>query len=70
MKRMPSYFISHGGGSWPWIDEMRAGFAPLEASLAAIPSELPERPRAILMVSGHWEAREVRVMHGAQPPMV
>ena len=70
MPRMPSYFISHGGGPWPWIDEMRAGFAPLEASLAAIPSELPERPKAILMVSGHWEAREVRVMQGAQPPMV
>lgn len=49
---------------------MRAAFAPLEKSLAAIPSELPEPPKAVLMVSGHWEAREVRVMHGAPPPMV
>lgn len=70
MTRMPSYFISHGGGPWPWIDDMRAAFAPLEASLAAIPEALPEQPRAILMVSGHWEAREARVMHAERPPMV
>jgi aromatic ring-opening dioxygenase catalytic subunit (LigB family) len=70
MTRQPTYFISHGGGPWPWIDDMRAAFAPLEASLAAIPSELPEPPKAVLMISGHWEAREVRVMHAARPPMV
>ena len=70
MTRQPSYFISHGGGPWPWIDDMRAAFAPLEKSLAAIPSQLPEPPKAILMISGHWEAREVRVMHAARPPMV
>jgi len=70
MARQPSYFISHGGGPWPWIDDMRAAFAPLEASLAALPGELPEPPAAILMISGHWEAREVRVMHGARPPMI
>lgn len=68
--RQPSYFISHGGGPWPWIDTMRAALAPLEQSLAGLPSELPEPPSAILMVSGHWEAPEVRVMHAAQPPML
>lgn len=70
MTRQPTYFISHGGGPWPWIDQMRAELAPLEKSLAAIPSELPEPPKAIVMISGHWEAREVRVMHAAHPPMV
>ena len=68
--RQPSYFISHGGGPWPWIDDMRAALAPLEQSLAALPSELPEPPKAVLMISGHWEAGEVRVMHSARPPMV
>lgn len=70
MTRQPTYFISHGGGPWPWIDDMRKAFGTLEASLAAMPSELPEPPKAVLMISGHWEAREVRVMHSAQPPMV
>ena len=68
--RQPTYFISHGGGPWPWIDDMRKALAPLEKSLAAMPGELPEPPKAVLMVSGHWEAREVRVQHGARPPMV
>jgi aromatic ring-opening dioxygenase catalytic subunit (LigB family) len=70
MTRQPTFFISHGGGPWPWIDDMRAAFAPLERSLAAIPSQLPAPPKAVLMISGHWEAREVRVMHSARPPMV
>ena len=68
--RQPSYFISHGGGPWPWIETMRPALAPLEESLAAIPGDLPEPPAAILMISGHWEAREVRVMHSARPPML
>lgn len=70
MTRMPTYFISHGGGPWPWIPQMRAGFAPLETALANMPKELPEAPKAILMVSGHWETDEARVMHSARPPMV
>ncbi len=70
MTLMPSYFISHGGGPWPWIPDMRAALAPLEQALADIPAQLPEPPKAILMISGHWEANEVRVMHAAKPPMV
>ena len=68
--RMPTYFISHGGGPWPWIPQMRAGFAALEQALARMPQELPERPKAILMVSGHWETEGVSIMHAARPPMV
>ncbi|WP_368344899.1 class III extradiol ring-cleavage dioxygenase [Pelagovum sp. HNIBRBA483] len=70
MTRMPTYFISHGGGPWPWIPSMRSELAPLEQSLSAIPSELPERPKAILMVSGHWEGADYAVMHAPKPPMV
>lgn len=70
MTRMPTYFISHGGGPWPWMEDMRKGFAALEKSLAAMPGELPETPKAILMISGHWEADKARVMHAANPPMV
>jgi aromatic ring-opening dioxygenase catalytic subunit (LigB family) len=70
MARMPTYFISHGGGPWPWIPQMRQELAPLEQSLAAIPSELPEKPKAILMISGHWEGPDYAVMHSPAPPMV
>ena len=32
MTRMPTYFISHGGGPWPWMPDWRAMFKNLEAS--------------------------------------
>ena len=67
-KRQPTFFISHGGGPWPWLPEMRQKLATLEASLADIPNQLPEPPRAILMISGHWEGPDFAVMASATPP--
>lgn len=67
---MPSFFISHGGGPWPWIPDMRAEFAPLEASFKAMRADLREPPRAVLMISGHWETEGFAVMTAPKPPMV
>ncbi|MEP2532977.1 class III extradiol ring-cleavage dioxygenase [Shimia sp.] len=68
--RMPTYFISHGGGPWPWIPEMAAEFAPLAESLAHMPFEVGRTPRAIVMISGHWETDAFAVMSSPRPPMV
>lgn len=68
--RLPTYFISHGGGPWPYIPDMRARMQVLEASLIDIPRQIDTVPRAILMVSGHWEAPEFSVMGNAHPTMV
>jgi aromatic ring-opening dioxygenase catalytic subunit (LigB family) len=68
--RYPTYFISHGGGPWPWLPNMRAMFVNLEASLKAMVAQWATPPRAILMISGHWEAEDVAIMAGAAPPMV
>jgi aromatic ring-opening dioxygenase catalytic subunit (LigB family) len=38
--------------------------------LKALPASLPERPRAILIVSGHWETSGVALTGGAHPPLV
>lgn len=70
MARMPTYFISHGGGPWPWLPDMRRKLATLEQSLARMPEELGEVPRAILMISGHWETEDFAVMSAAHPGMV
>ncbi len=70
MARMPTYFISHGGGPWPWMPDWRAMFANLEASFVQMVQDLPERPKAILMISGHWEDDAFAVMTSANPPMV
>jgi len=68
---LPTYFISHGGGPWPWLTaEMPGVYDKLAASLRATARELGATPRAVLAVSGHWEEDEFTVMSGAEPPMV
>ncbi|MEZ5311943.1 MAG: class III extradiol ring-cleavage dioxygenase [Microthrixaceae bacterium] len=68
---LPTYFISHGGGPWPWIkDQMPGDWSKLEESLRRIPLELGATPRALLVVSGHWEESEFTVQTNPKPPML
>ena len=69
--RLPTYFISHGGGPWPWIkDQMPGDMSVLERSLQDIPRELGVTPRAVLVVSGHWETPRFTVQSSPRPPML
>lgn len=69
-RRLPTYFVSHGGGPWPWMkDQLPGNWAPLEESLRAFPRELGTVPRAVLAVSAHWEEPEFTVQTHANPPM-
>lgn len=71
MTRLPTFFISHGGGPWPWLEgEFRRQFDRLERSLADIAASLGQKPRAVLAVSGHWEEDLFTVMSGERPGMV
>ncbi|RZI85960.1 MAG: dioxygenase [Rubrivivax sp.] len=72
-KALPTYFISHGGGPWPSMkDQLKGAYDQLEASLQAVPGQLGTNapPRAVLVISGHWEEDEFTVMASPQPPMV
>ena len=41
---LPTYFISHGGGPWPWMKkEMGNAYAHLEAALADMPRQIGKR---------------------------
>lgn len=67
----PVYFISHGGGPWPWMPQLRKPYAALSAALSAIPASLPKPPDAILMVSAHWVTQgEVRIASNPYPGMI
>lgn len=70
MPKLPTYFISHGGGPWPWLPNMRQMLASLEVSLARMPAEIGTTPKAILMISGHWEEDDFAVMSSANPGML
>ena len=71
MNRLPTYFISHGGGPWPWMAEQtRGAYDELGAALAAMPKDVGVAPRAMLMVSAHWEEPAFTVMTNPSPPML
>ncbi len=67
--KFPTLFISHGGGPWPFVDGMREMFARTAREFAALPARLPQRPKAVLVITGHWEAAEFSVSTSEHPPM-
>ena len=70
-RTLPTFFVSHGGGPWPWMkNETGPLYAELERSLRAMPAQIGERPKAVLMVSAHWEAPEFTLMTNPAPGML
>lgn len=69
--RLPTYFLSHGGGPWPYMEAaMRRRFDRLEASLLALPADWGQAVRGVLVVSGHWETEAFAVSSAERPGMV
>jgi aromatic ring-opening dioxygenase catalytic subunit (LigB family) len=68
--RLPTLFLSHGGGPWPFMRDRLDDFAGTFAYFQKLPSTLPEQPKAILSVSGHWEEPHFTVATSERPPMV
>ena len=73
-KRMPTIYLPHGGGPWPWMDlrfmVTDAEKRGLTDYLEGLAGQLPRRPRAMVVVSAHWEAPVPTVMTSARPPML
>jgi aromatic ring-opening dioxygenase catalytic subunit (LigB family) len=71
LMRMPSYFLSHGGGPWPYMTgHFRDLFRSLEQSLTELPGQLPRVPKALLVVTAHWEEKTLAISCSAQPGML
>lgn len=68
--KLPTYFISHGGGPWPYMKEMGPLMARLKDSLEAMVREQGTRPKAVLVISGHWEERVFTVSSSPAPGMI
>jgi aromatic ring-opening dioxygenase catalytic subunit (LigB family) len=73
MSRMPVVFVPHGGGPWPFV-ELRFGTPAEKETLAAYLRSIrdlpPEPPKALLVISAHWEERIPTVSTSSQPPML
>ena len=72
MAPMPTLFVPHGGGPWPWMESMGpAGMMDgLRQFFVRLLHNLPRRPTAILVVSAHWECPVPTVMAAKKPPML
>ena len=70
MTTQPTLYIPHGGGPCFFMDDPQGMWTGLEAYLRGIPGSLPERPKAILVVSGHWETRGFGFTGAERPPLL
>lgn len=64
---MPVVFVPHGGGPMPLLGD--ANHRELSHFLGGLAAELP-KPRALLVVTAHWEERVVSVSSGESPAML
>jgi aromatic ring-opening dioxygenase catalytic subunit (LigB family) len=72
-QRLPTLFIPHGGGPWPF---MEVAFGPADTwdgladYLRGLDSALGRRPQAVLVTSSHWETPQPTVSVSERPPML
>jgi len=68
---LPSVYLPHGGGPAFFMDGgMGDMFRPMGEFLRSFQSLLPARPRAILVVTAHWEATVPTLCGVAQPELI
>ena len=60
-------FISHGGGPLPLLNDI--AHAALVEQLKTLPKQL-RKPKAIIVISAHWEADEIRVTDASSPALL
>jgi aromatic ring-opening dioxygenase catalytic subunit (LigB family) len=76
MRRLPTLYLPHGGGPWPYCDlgplGDPAGYASLRAYLEALGERFsPARGVvAVVCISAHWEEALPTVMSGSHPPLL
>jgi aromatic ring-opening dioxygenase catalytic subunit (LigB family) len=71
--RLPTIYLPHGGGPWPFV-ELEIGTKQEKDALAAylrgVASVSKTRPKALLVISAHWEEPVPTVMTAEHPPML
>ena len=73
VSRLPTLFIPHGGGPCFFMDPPPSAphlWDRLAAYLRGIDASLGQRPRAVLVISAHWEAARPTVNSATQSPLL
>jgi aromatic ring-opening dioxygenase catalytic subunit (LigB family) len=66
----PSLFIPHGGGPCFFMPDPGHIWTGMAAFLRQLAGTLPEPPKAIIVVSGHWETDGFAFTGAAQPGLI
>ncbi|HEY0147191.1 MAG TPA: class III extradiol ring-cleavage dioxygenase [Methylovirgula sp.] len=66
----PTLFIPHGGGPCFFMDDPQQLWTRMGAYLRGIPDALGRRPKAVLVVSGHWLESVPTVQASANPRLL
>ncbi len=72
-ERQPVIFLPHGGGPCFFMDWTMGPADTWNATqhfLESIASSLPAKPKALLVISGHWEERAFTVSTAAAPQLI
>ncbi len=69
-EKLPSLYIPHGGGPCFFMDDPKGMWTGMADYLRSIPASLPEKPKAILVVSAHWETDGFVFTGAAKPDLV
>jgi aromatic ring-opening dioxygenase catalytic subunit (LigB family) len=73
VKRQPAIFLPHGGGpcffmEWTWGPADT--WHKTQRFLQGLAGTLPETPKALVVVSGHWEEAAFTASTAAQPKLI
>jgi len=74
LARLPAIFVTHGGGPCFWMRFPEPlgphAFEKLGQYFSGLLADLPERPKAVLIISAHWEEVLPTVSTAPQPGML
>jgi len=68
---LPTLFIPHGGGPCFFMESSPPGmWDRMAAWLKSLIASMETRPKAVLVISGHWEAPVFTVGSSPKPPLI
>jgi aromatic ring-opening dioxygenase catalytic subunit (LigB family) len=68
---LPTFFIPHGGGPCFFMENDPPDvWDPLANFLKGLAASVGAMPKALIVISGHWEENVIAVNAGAHPPML
>lgn len=71
--RLPTFYLPHGGGPCFFMENTRGApdmWEPMAAFLRGLIATLDTKPKAVVVVSGHWEEPSFAVNTAARPSLL